>query len=85
MAVKEAEQAGDVLFYSVTDDEMDADYHIAVGESAAKRKCVMRIFERDNIIMYIRLNLYLKQVCASLIASSDIFSPALCKSIRATA
>ena len=36
MAVKEAEQAGDVLFYSVTDDEMDADYHIAVGESAAK-------------------------------------------------
>ena len=36
MAVKEAKQAGDVLFYSVTDDEMDADYHIAVGESAAK-------------------------------------------------
>ncbi len=35
-AIKEAERAGSVLFYSVTDGEMDTDYHITVGEAAAK-------------------------------------------------
>ena len=36
VAIKEAERAGNVLFYSVTDNEMDVDYHITVGEAAAK-------------------------------------------------